>query len=64
MLYLPAEFPLDPELCYLNHAAVGPWPRRTAQVVADYAFQNMRRGGTDYPERLLEILERRGVEVL
>ena len=52
MLYLPAEFPLDPQLCYLNHAAVGPWPRRTAQAVADYAFQNMRRGGTDYPERL------------
>ena len=52
MLYLPAEFPLDAELCYLNHAAVGPWPRRTAQVVADYAFQNMRRGGADYPERL------------
>ena len=27
MLYLPSEFPQEPELCYLNHAAVGPWPR-------------------------------------
>ena len=52
MLYLPAEFPQEPEICYLNHAAVGPWPRRTAQAVADFAFQNMQRGGTDYPERL------------
>ena len=22
------EFPLDPGLIYLNHAAVSPWPRR------------------------------------
>jgi len=49
MLYLPAEFPQEPDLCYLNHAAVGPWPRRTAQVVASFAQQNMTRGATDYP---------------
>ena len=49
MLYLPAEFPLDADLCYLNHAAVGPWPRRTAQVVTNFAQQNMTRGATDYP---------------
>ena len=49
MLYLPAEFPLDPELCYLNHAAVGPWPRRTAQRVANFAHENMTRGAADYP---------------
>ena len=52
MLYLPAEFPLDPEICYLNHAAIGPWPRRTAQTVANFAQQNMMRGGTDYPDWL------------
>ncbi len=52
MLYLPAEFPQDPELCYLNHAAIGPWPRRTAQTVARFAQQNMLRGGADYPEWL------------
>jgi selenocysteine lyase/cysteine desulfurase len=49
MLYLPAEFPLDPQICYLNHAAIGPWPRRTAQTVASFAQQNMMRGGSDYP---------------
>jgi selenocysteine lyase/cysteine desulfurase len=49
MLYFPAEFPLDRELSYLNHAAIGPWPRRTAQVVAGFAQQNMSRGGADYP---------------
>lgn len=49
MLYLPAEFPQDADLCYLNHAAVGPWPRRTAQAVAGFAQQNMTRGATDYP---------------
>ncbi len=49
MLYLPAEFPQEPGLCYLNHAAVGPWPRRTAQAVANFAQQNMTRGASDYP---------------
>lgn len=52
MLYLPAEFPQDADLCYLNHAAVGPWPRRTAQVVAGFAQTNMTRGATDYPARM------------
>jgi selenocysteine lyase/cysteine desulfurase len=52
MLYLPAEFPQDPDLCYLNHAAVGPWSRRTAQTVANFAQQNMTRGAEDYPDWL------------
>jgi len=49
MLYLPSEFPLESDLCYLNHAAVGPWPRRTAQAVAAFAQQNMTRGAENYP---------------
>ena len=49
MLYLPAEFPQEPGLCYLNHAAVGPWPRRTAQTVASFAQQNMTCGAENYP---------------
>ncbi|MCB1789041.1 MAG: aminotransferase class V-fold PLP-dependent enzyme, partial [Gammaproteobacteria bacterium] len=52
MIYLPAEFPQNPELCYLNHAAVGPWPKRTAQTVANFAQQNMVEGATHYPEWL------------
>ncbi|MBT8428459.1 MAG: aminotransferase class V-fold PLP-dependent enzyme, partial [Gammaproteobacteria bacterium] len=49
MLYLPSEFPLEPELCYLNHAAVGPWPRRTAQTVSGFAQENMTHGAEGYP---------------
>jgi cysteine desulfurase / selenocysteine lyase len=52
MLYLPGEFLLEQDLCYLNHAAIGPWPRRTAQVVAQMAQQIMSRGGSDYPDWL------------
>lgn len=43
------EFPLDSNLVYLNHAAVGVWPRRTADAVKSFAEENMRRGAADYP---------------
>ncbi len=49
---MQAEFPLDPDLVYLNHAAVGVWPRRTRDAVATFAGQNMVRGAADYPEWL------------
>ncbi len=64
MLYLPAEFPHETGLCYLNHAAVAPWPRRAAEAVQAFAFENMRRGAADYPawmavqQRLRERLAR------
>ncbi len=44
-----AEFPLDAGLIYLNHAAVSPWPRRTAEAVQRFAEENMRQGARDYP---------------
>jgi len=43
------EFPLRDGLVYLNHAAVGVWPRRTANVVKAFAEENMVQGATDYP---------------
>ncbi|EXJ14282.1 aminotransferase class V-fold PLP-dependent enzyme [Imhoffiella purpurea] len=46
------EFPLDPELCHLNHAAVGPWPRRTAEAVSRFAEENARWGSLAYPQWL------------
>lgn len=46
------EFSLDPELVYLNHAAVAPWPRRTSEAVCRFADQNLRRGAADYPDWL------------
>jgi len=49
---MQAEFPLDPALVYLNHAAVGVWPHRTRDAVVAFAEQNMVRGAADYPEWL------------
>lgn len=46
------EFPLDSELCYLNHAAVAPWPARTAKAVREFADQVVHRGARDYPDWL------------
>ena len=56
-LYLPGEFALDPDICYLNHAAVAPWPKRTALAVERFARENMLRGASDYP-RWLELEQR------
>lgn len=46
------EFPQEPGLRYLNHAAVAPWPRRASQAVSAFAEQNMRVGARDYPQWL------------
>ncbi len=50
MLYLPAEFPQDNGLCYLNHAAVSPWPKCAAGAVQRFAFENMTCGAERYPQ--------------
>lgn len=44
------EFAQAPDLRYLNHAAVGPWPRRTASAVSRFAEENVLRGARDYPD--------------
>ena len=46
------EFPQEPNLRYLNHAAVAPWPRRASQAVCAFAEQNLRIGARDYPQWL------------
>lgn len=48
------EFTLADDLCYLNHAAVAPWPRRTVDAVRRFAEENGRRGSQHYG-RWLEI---------
>jgi len=48
------EFPLCDGLIYLNHAAVGVWPRRTAEAIGEFARENMHQGAADYP-RWLEV---------
>lgn len=45
---LAAEFPVEGKLCYLNHAAVAPWPRRTAETVARFAEECVNYGARDY----------------
>jgi cysteine desulfurase/selenocysteine lyase len=46
------EFPLTDELIYFNHAAVGPWPKRTGEAVIKFAEQNTRYGSHFYPDWL------------
>ncbi len=45
---LAAEFPQRDGLIYLNHAAVAPWPRRSAEAVARLACENALQGAWDY----------------
>ncbi|MEJ2427020.1 MAG: aminotransferase class V-fold PLP-dependent enzyme [Candidatus Thiodiazotropha sp.] len=47
-------FNLDPDLIYLNHAAVAPWPRTTVEAVAAFATENATLGATNYPQWLVK----------
>jgi cysteine desulfurase/selenocysteine lyase len=49
-LQIAAEFPLHPDLVYLNHAAVTPWPRRTTAAMIRFAEENSRYGASRYPD--------------
>ncbi|MFO7602996.1 MAG: aminotransferase class V-fold PLP-dependent enzyme [Gammaproteobacteria bacterium] len=42
-------FCLQPEITYLNHAAVAPWPLRTLTAVEQFAVENARQGSLNYP---------------
>lgn len=46
------EFPQAPELRYLNHAAVAPWPRRSAEAVRRFSEANVTSGAREYPDWL------------
>src|SRR5690606_42162276 len=58
------EFPQDEDLCYLNHAAVAPWPKRSHDAVVRFAAENLSQGARHYPRwlatetRLREQLQR------
>ena len=45
-------FVLDPEIIYLNHAAVAPWPVRVQEAVCRFARENAREGSRHYPRWL------------
>lgn len=42
------EFPIQLALVYVNHAAVAPWPRRTAAAVTAFAQENVAHGAQHY----------------
>lgn len=46
---LSSEFDLDESITYLNHAAVGVWPRRTRDAIVAFADENYHRGAAGYP---------------
>jgi len=46
------QFPISDHLIHLNHAAVGPWPQKTANAVQDFAQQNAEQGSLHYPRWL------------
>ena len=45
-----SAFPVTENLIHLNHAAVGPWPRVTADAVRAFAEENALRGSLDYTQ--------------
>lgn len=48
------EFSQAPELIYLNHAAVAPWPARTRDTVRQFVDENVYWGATHYGRWLAE----------
>lgn len=49
-LELATEFLLKPQVIYLNHAAVAPWPLRTCEVVKNFAEENLHQGSKAYAQ--------------
>jgi selenocysteine lyase/cysteine desulfurase len=47
-LALPEQFPTMATGLYLNHAAVGPWPRCTSEAVQAFAAENLKHGPARY----------------
>jgi selenocysteine lyase/cysteine desulfurase len=44
------QFPILDHGLYFNHAAIGPWPRCTAEAVQHFAEENLQRGSAAYRE--------------
>jgi cysteine desulfurase/selenocysteine lyase len=42
------EFELSADICYLNHAAVAPWPKRAVVAVERFARDNAHHGAQHY----------------
>lgn len=53
------EFCLDSDICYLNHAAISPWPRRAVEAVKRFADDNFSSGAWHYNDWLATELKLR-----
>ena len=53
------QFPQSQDICYLNHAAVSPWPKCTSDAVCKFAQENTLTGAQHYPNWLKEEKELR-----
>ena len=49
---IAGEFPVTQRLNYLNHAAVAPWPKRTAEAVRAFADECVSEGSSHFMEWL------------
>ncbi|HEX5057177.1 MAG TPA: aminotransferase class V-fold PLP-dependent enzyme [Gammaproteobacteria bacterium] len=49
---IPSQFPVLENLIYLNHAGVGPLPRRSRDVAARFLDENLNYGALYYPQWL------------
>lgn len=49
---IKTEFLINTDIQYLNHAAISPWPRRTANAVKHFADENVQFGATHYSDWL------------
>jgi cysteine desulfurase/selenocysteine lyase len=54
---LTNEFALSADICYLNHAAIAPWPKRTVAAVQRFAQEN-GESGSRYYARWLDVEQR------
>lgn len=54
MTDLSGEFPQQEDICYLNHAAVAPWPQRSANAARQFADQCVSVGAKHYPAWMQE----------
>lgn len=52
MQNLADQFPIEPGLCYLNHAAVSPWPLCASEALQAFASENTTHGAQHYPHWL------------
>ena len=49
---MPSQFQNEHHCVYLNHAAVGPWPQKTADAIQNFAQENLQNGARFYPRWL------------